>query len=61
MTTFDAAVDAAARDFAEGLARQDARSPRDAAIAALGANATDQQIGDWIARFRQERSAANTA
>lgn len=58
--TIDTAVDNAARHVAEGLARQDARAPRDAALAALGPHATEQQIDDWIARFRPDVDIAQT-
>lgn len=51
------AFDAAARHFAESLARQDARTPRDAARASLGPDATDTQINDWITRFRPDAHA----
>lgn len=57
MTTREDAVRAAARHVAEGLARQDARTPRDAAIAALGRDATEAQIAAWVARFRPDAHA----
>lgn len=61
MTTLDAAVQAAAVHVAEGLARQDARTPRDAAIASLGPHATEQQIADWITCYRSRTEVADTA
>lgn len=57
MTTREDAVRSAARHVVEGLARQDARSPHDAAVAALGRDATDAQITAWIARFRPDAHA----
>lgn len=61
MTTLHDATQRAARHVAEGLARQDARSPRDAAIAALGPHATERQIADWIARWRPAEVTAHPA
>lgn len=58
--TVDEAFDRAAVHLAEGLARQAARTPRDAAIASLGSHATEPQIADWIARFRPEATHAKT-
>ena len=48
---------AAAVQVAEDLARQDARSPREAAIASLGPDATDMQIREWIACYRPDAHA----
>lgn len=52
MTTFDEALNAGAVEVVESLARQDARTPRDAAVASLGPHATEAQIADWIATYR---------
>lgn len=60
MTTFDEATDRATRHVVESLARQDARSPRDAALASLGPAATEEQIADWCARFRPEVEHSQT-
>lgn len=55
--TREEAIDAAAEHVYEGLARQAARAPRDAALAALGPDATDAQITEWIARYRPDAHA----
>jgi hypothetical protein len=47
----------AAAHVVDSLARQDARSPRDAAIASLGRDATESQIADWISRYRAETTS----
>lgn len=57
MTTREQAIDAAAVHVAESLARQDARAPRDAAVAALGPDATDAQITEWVRRYRPDAHA----
>lgn len=59
--TREEAIQAAARHVADDLARQAARSPRDAAVASLGPDATEREITDWIARYRPDSAAANTA
>lgn len=55
------AVAAAGRVYAEAIARQDARPPREAAREALGRAATTEQIDDWIAEFRPPVPQRNTA
>jgi hypothetical protein len=57
----DAQLASAHREVLADLERQDARSPRDAALASLGAHATETQISDWIARFRPEALHRSTA
>lgn len=57
MTRREDAVRSAARHVVEGLARQDARSPRDAALAALGPDATEAQIAQWVATYRPDAHA----
>lgn len=49
------AVREAGEVIAESLARQLARTPRDAALASLGRRATPEQIAAWIARHRPGR------
>jgi uncharacterized membrane protein len=58
---YDQAISNAGRVYAEGIARQDARPPREAARAALGQHATDAQIDAWIAEHRPAATAARTA
>lgn len=55
------AVAAAGQVYAEAIARQDARPPREAAREALGRAATADQIDDWIAEFRPPVPQRNTA
>lgn len=50
---FDQAIAGAGQVYAEGIARQDARSPREAARAALGRDATDEQLTAWVATYRR--------
>jgi cation transport regulator ChaB len=50
---YDEAIANAGRVYAEGLARQASRSPREAAKAALGSGATQEEISAWIATYRQ--------
>lgn len=57
MTRREKAIDAAAAQVMESLARQDARTPHDAAVAALGPDATDTQITEWISRYRPDAHA----
>jgi hypothetical protein len=54
-----AQIDAAGAEVYASLARQDARAPRDAAIHALGRDVTEQQITDWIQRFRPRRTGGD--
>lgn len=54
MTTREKAIDGAAVQVMASLARQDARTPRDAAVASLGADATEQQIAEWVAMYRSD-------
>lgn len=54
MTTREQAVAEAGQVIAESLARQLARTPHDAALAALGRTATPEQITAWITRHRPE-------
>jgi hypothetical protein len=49
---YDQAIAAAGQVYAEGIARQDARPPQEAAVAALGRDATAEQVEAWIARHR---------
>ncbi len=49
---YETAIAAAGQAYAEGMAEQLARSPREAAIAAIGRSATPEQIDAWITRFR---------
>jgi hypothetical protein len=58
---YDEAIAGAGQVYAEGLARQAARPPREAARAALGQHATDAQIDAWIAEFRPSTTTARTA
>ena len=51
-TTRDEAIDAAAEEIVRDLLRQAQRTPRDAAIASLGARSTRDQQDAWIARHR---------
>lgn len=60
MTTLDEAVTSAAVHVARDLAEQDARSPRDAALASLGPNAAEERIAEWISRHRPEANHAQT-
>lgn len=55
------AVAAAGQVYAEAIARQDARSPREAAREALGRAATAQQIDAWVAKFRPPMPHRNSA
>lgn len=49
-------ISRAGQVIAEGLARQQARPPREAARLALGRHATEQQINDWIAVHRPQHA-----
>jgi cation transport regulator ChaB len=55
---YDQAIAAAGEVYAEGIARQDARPPHEAALAALGRDATPDQVEAWIGRHRPEGTAA---
>lgn len=57
MTTREQAIDAAAVQVMDSLARQDTRTSRDAAVASLGPDATEQQIAAWIATYRSDAHA----
>lgn len=59
--TRDEAVRTAAQHVADSLARQDARTPREAAVAALGPHATETQITDWCARYRPDAAQQRPA
>ena len=61
MTTRDDAVRAAAVHVVDSLARQAARAPRDAAVAALGVDASEEQIEAWIREWRPEAVVADSA
>jgi cation transport regulator ChaB len=52
---YDQAIAAAGEVYAEGIARQDARPPHEAALAALGRDANPEQIAAWIARHRPQQ------
>lgn len=55
------AVAAAGQVYAEAIARQDARPPREAAREALGRTATAEQIDAWIREFRPPVPQRNSA
>lgn len=55
------AVAAAGLVYAEAIARQNARPPREAAREALGRDATAAQIDAWVAEFRPPLPQRNTA
>lgn len=57
MTTREQAIHNAARHVFDDLARQAARTPREAAIASLGPDATETQIAEWIATYRPDAHA----
>lgn len=54
-TSYAEAVAAAGQVYAEAIARQDARPPREAAREALGKAATAAELQAWIAEFRGAR------
>lgn len=53
---YEQAVADAGQVIADDLVRQAQRTPRDAAIASLGRQATDAQIASWIATHRPARA-----
>lgn len=55
------AIAAAGVVYAEAIARQDARTPREAAREALGRDATDVQIEAWIREFRPPLTRRSSA
>lgn len=56
-----AQIDAAFSHLADGAARLDAMPPLDAARAALGSDATDVQVREWLAVWRPEALRAGDA
>lgn len=58
---FDKAIAGAGQVYAEALARQDARTPREAARAALGPHATSDQLDAWIAEHRPSPARSRSA
>lgn len=61
MTAKDQALAEAGRVYAEGLARQDARTPHEAAVAALGRTASPAQIAAWIQLHRPAAAQRSSA
>lgn len=57
----DQALAEAGRVYAEGLARQDARTPHEAALAALGRTATAAQIDAWLQTYRPTAARRSSA
>lgn len=56
MTTYDEAIAGAGQVIVDGLVRQAERTPREAAMASLGRDATEAQIAAWIAVHRPARA-----
>lgn len=52
MTTYDEAIAQAGQVIVDDLIRQSQRTPREAAVASLGRDATEGAIGIWIAEHR---------
>jgi hypothetical protein len=59
--TREQAVADAGQVIAQALARQQARTPHEAAVAALGRTATPAHIAAWIARHRPQVAQRSTA
>lgn len=53
--------ESAARHLMDGVRRNDAKPPREAALCALGREATEAQITEWLAVWRPEALAAEQA
>lgn len=52
---YEQAIAEAGQVIVDDLIRQSQRTPRDAAIAALGRDASEQQISSWIASHRSPK------
>lgn len=59
VVSYETAIASAGQAYAEGMAEQLARSPREAAIAAIGRSATPEQIDAWITRFRPHTTSGS--
>lgn len=54
--SYEQAIAEAGQVIVDGLVRQSQRTPRDAAVASLGRDASEEQIRSWIATHRPSRA-----